>query len=119
MNKKPIAILGNFSFHLCTLGLGDHELRVVFTDQHEQLISDEMESADQIPAALFQTFSFGAVFRSKVHCSSSGVQEEPAGPSGLDGPWTIDLSLRLNGLMSFRIRLIFKLVVCHLKSIQF
>lgn len=85
MNVKLIAIFIDFLLHFCALVLFAHKFCVVFSDQRHELLSENIESADQIPTMRFQTFSFGAVLRSKIHYGSSGMQEEPAGPSGLDG----------------------------------
>jgi hypothetical protein len=85
VSEKLIARFLNLPMQIIAAGPGRHKLRMVFPDQHHKTPRVVTEFADQAPSDPFETTSFGAVLDSGVHCSSSNVQEEPAGLSGLDG----------------------------------
>jgi len=63
VGAEPIMRFGNLQFHVSALAFGDEEFRMVFPDQRHKSIRERIEHAHQMPAALFQMFSFWAVFR--------------------------------------------------------
>src|SRR5215472_6435704 len=63
VGAEPAIRFDNLQFHVSALVSGDEEFRMVLPDQRHKSIRERLQRVHQTPAAVFQAFSFRAVFR--------------------------------------------------------
>jgi hypothetical protein len=71
VSEKLIAGFLNLPMQIFATGLGRHELRTVFPNQHHETPRMATECANQTPSGPFETPSFGAIVETRVHCDPS------------------------------------------------